>query len=275
MPIAAVLLLAAEVAHDLTRPDEQTRLVQRWDLPPFAVSQVALVSALGLSAVVGWLPATWWAVAGLWAVVGLRTRVASWALPAVPVALVAAAVAGPGWLTLGLGLTAVGCAVAATRTHDDVRTALQVVAAISVAGGWSSLAWWQSWDPETIAMTTAAVSGAALLGLAVGVRWLHLGEDWLAAGGAVPVVGEVTAALLLAADVPRSPARVVVALGLLATAIAVGLLARPLQQRWLRWATAASSLRRPYWREAGSLSIPRRRCCSPCPAPSRPCWPGA
>ena len=116
VPIAAVLLLAAEVAHDLTRPDEQTRLVQRWDLPPFAVSQVALVSALGLSAVVGWLPATWWAVAGLWAVVGLRTRVASWALPAVPVALVAAAVAGPGWLTLGLGLTAVGCALAATRT---------------------------------------------------------------------------------------------------------------------------------------------------------------
>ena len=94
----------------------------------------------------------------------------------------AAAVAGPGWLTLGLGITAVGCAVAATRTHGDVRTALQVVGAIAVAGWWASIAWWLSWDPETIAIATARGLGCALCSRwPSGIRWLHLGEDWLAA----------------------------------------------------------------------------------------------
>ena len=238
VPLAAALLVAAEVARDLTHPDDTTRFVQRWDLPPFAVAQVAAVGALGLSGIVGWIPATWWAVAALWALTGVRTRTASWLLPAVPVSLVAAAVAGPGWLTLALGITAVGCVVAATRTHGDIRTALQVVAALTVAGWWASTAWWLSWDPETIAIATALASGAALLALAVGIRWLHLGEDWYAAFAAVPVVGELTALALLATDVPRSPARLVVALGLTATATAAGLLARPLDERWLRWATA-------------------------------------
>jgi hypothetical protein len=237
--LAALLLAAAEAMHDLVPVDDRDRLERRWDLPPFVVGQAFAVLALTASAALGWVPATWLAVAALWAVTGIRLRSPWWFAAAVPTALVGATAIGPAWLCLGLALTAVSAVVAATRTVDGTRLAFQVVGATALAGTWATLGWWRAWDAETVVVATAAAAGIGLLLLAVGVRWLRLGLDWLAAFVAVPVLYEASAVLLMASpDVPRSPAWSVVAAALASTSAAVALLARPTGQDWLRWTAA-------------------------------------
>ena len=210
----------------------------RWNLPPLAVAGVLVAGALVDSLDKGWVPATWLGAAALTAVVGARLRSVPALAGAAALALVGAGAAGPGWLALAFGLSTVAAVVAAERGPDldgSTRNGFQILTAVTAACTWASVSWWQAWDAETLSISTAVVSGAAVILLAIGVRWLRLAQDWLAATMAVPLAGEATAlALLLQPEVPASPARLVVAASLAVAATAAGMLARPVRLPWLR-----------------------------------------
>ena len=87
-------------------------------------------------------------------------------------------------------------------------------------------------------VATAVASAAVVSVLAVATRWARLGLDWLATWVALPVVGLAFAAGELSSpEVPRSPARFVVAAALAVASVSVALLASPTGQDWLREAS--------------------------------------
>ena len=125
VPVVAVLLAAAELAHRVVptppsldvppRPDlppppgpsPQARALApveiRWDLPPFVVAHGLAALALVAALANGWVPATWIATGAIGLFVAGRLRAWPWAAGGVALVLVGAGVAGPGWLTLALG----------------------------------------------------------------------------------------------------------------------------------------------------------------------------
>jgi hypothetical protein len=163
-----------------------------------------------------------------------------WLREASMVLLVAAgALAGPGWLTLAFAVVSVGAVLAAVRSEGELRLFRQVVGVLAAGGAWCSLAWWQAWDLEQAVVATAVASAVVLLVLAVATRWARLGLDWLATWAGLPVVGMGFAAVALSSpEVPRSPARFVVAAALAVSSVSVALLASPTGQGWLRETSA-------------------------------------
>ena len=113
----------------------------------------------------------------LWPSAPLKTPV--WAVGGTLLVLVGAGVAGPAWLTLALGVLAVAATGAAVRSAGSARSALQFTGMAAAAGTWVSAVRWQGWDAEQTLVLTAVAAAVILAVLAVSVRWLRLGRDWL------------------------------------------------------------------------------------------------
>ena len=125
--------------------------------------------------------------------------------------------------------------VGAIRSKGEARLVLQLVGVVAAGGAWCSLVWWRGWDVEQTVVATAVASAVVLSVLAVATRWARLGLDWLATWVALPVVGLAFAAVELGSpEVPRSPARFVVAAALAVASVSAALLASPTGQDWLR-----------------------------------------
>ena len=248
VPLVAVLVGVAEVFTHLPAPPALAqpeagapavapwpRWLQRWDTAPFLVAHLVAFVALGAALHYGWVPATWCGTGAVALVVAARMRAWPWAVAGDALILGGALAAGPGWLALALAATSVASTVAATRTSGSTRSVLRVAGVGAAGGAWVSLGVWLGWSLDRAVTVTALVAAGVALALAVGVRLVGLGREWLVAWAVLPVVGVGFGVWgLTSVEVGRWPAGPSVALGLLGVAVLAGVSAAPLGVAWLR-----------------------------------------
>jgi hypothetical protein len=248
-PWTAALVLIALVVAGRRRSDDPWL---RWDLGLLVTAHGVAATALALAIATDAVVPTWSAFGALSLAYAVVRRRVEWAAAGAIVLLVAAANAGPGWLSLTLAASAVGAGVAAAIATGATRWILQALAAVSAAGAWGHFLEWRAW-PTPRAVVTTTVLGAALLILpALAYRARRLATDWTLTCwgvGVVAAVGATIAATEAAHHVmsPASPGAGLSsrAAGLVA-AVALGSIAFAL-------GTSAARLRAPWQREVSAV----------------------
>jgi len=230
VPWSAGLVALSEIVR---RSSPERDPWARWDIGPIVVGHGAAISALALAVPAVAIPPVWSACGFLAIALGAvrhsTTRAGTlWALGGSGLLLVAAAVAGPGWLALACSSATVVAIVAATRIASPLRRVLQGVAAVAAGASWWSFLDWTNWSTSRAAVTTSCLGAVLLLGPAVALRVRRLTEDWTFAAWAVGASGVAYAVVLASLPDVGMTARetgLLAAAALAAMSVAIGLTA--------------------------------------------------
>lgn len=229
-------LVALSVVLSLTATGRDPWL--RWDVAPLLIAHGVAFVALARAVDLAEVPVTWVGFGALALVLAALRRNVAWALGAAVLVNVGAAAAGSGWAALSLGATGVAAALLAARAVRPVRTALQLLAAGSMAGAWWQLLVWRRWDASADVWSTAATAATLLLAASVAVRWRRFAVDWLASSAALALAGFLVSSIVATDRLGAQSAKSVAAFGLATLAASSAIIARPLAAAWLRDASA-------------------------------------
>ena len=192
--------------------------VPRW--PPPLATAVLIVDAIALGPALRWRRfIAWGAAVILWFQVTYAVKI-EWGDPPMTLAL------------LVMSLLAIITARCATGT---VRPLLQTLGAIAAAAAWSSFLGWAALDTTKTVIVHSAISVAAVMALAPAMRWNRIRFDWPATWSWLPALwtlAAVNSAFLSDASVRIG--HLAAAFALAAWAVAIAMIARPLQQSFLR-----------------------------------------
>jgi hypothetical protein len=191
--LAALLVATAWVTERLGSRPTDVRL--RWDLPPLAVAHALAVVALLAPAETAVDPLTWSAAGLLSLAIAVWRRHRAWVEAGNLLLVIAASAAGPGWLTLALGATAVRGIVAAATTSGTVRVGYHAIGVGAAAAAWVQLALWQTWSVTTLVGTTALVFGALATGVGLGTWLGRVPRDWAIVWGGLAALGVLCAGI--------------------------------------------------------------------------------
>lgn len=253
----AVLVVASVVLNAAT---SERRWWARWDFPVAGVAHLTAIVAALVAVDTGTVDTNFAALGAiaLAGVVWLRRQVPlaiTYACIATALFLIAAAVAGPGWLSLVLAALSVAFSAVAARLQGVGRWMLQWSGALAGLAAWLAFATYLDLDPQSFVDATCMGSGALVLALAVLLRVRAVDRTWaitwggMAAGVAVVATMAPTAVSLggepslmgddVAAQLSVSAATVATALVL---AVACAIAAKPLVAGGLRYMAAVFAL---------------------------------
>lgn len=222
---------------------DSATVLERWDLPAVVVGLTSIATGVAIAPAHGQTAWTWFAAGGV-------AFVAAWWSRRVPFAVIgtvlvngAAIDAGHGWSALVLAASAAAAAGIAVKLSGQPRLIVQMCGVACTASAWGQLGWWAAWDITTWAVTTSLVGGAVACTFALATHYRRLERSWTLTWGGLGAVA-VAAAMPLAfnVDAHRLSAGLSLAVGTVAVAMALGLLAKPFDVGELRGAAVLVSL---------------------------------
>ena len=163
----------------------------RWDLPPLIVAHGVAVIALSRAVAIGSKEVTpaWVGFGILSLAVAAWRRNWAWAAAGVALSLTGAAAAGPVWMAIGLGSTAVASLTTAVFAEAVTRRALQAVGVAAAVAAWPEVVIAMGWTrAEAVTATSLASGGLALL-VGAGLAARRVGREWATVLAAPAVAG--------------------------------------------------------------------------------------
>ncbi|HEX9260599.1 MAG TPA: hypothetical protein VF855_13755, partial [Acidimicrobiales bacterium] len=235
--------LLAGVAFALDKVPRPHRVMRFDDLAVLGVGVATALLGVASAPSVDQLVATWLAAAALSLAIGTWRHELPWFVAAIGLADMAAADAGPGWLTLALAVTTACVGTAAARSENrQLRLALMVSSAGLAAGTWVSAGVWLEMSGSSAALATGAACAALAVGVAALLRRGSLAVDWSSVVLGLATLGVATTATYGSEAAELAEVAWAAAIGLAGLALAYGIVAEPLRLPAMRYASVGAGL---------------------------------
>ena len=203
LAVACAVLVVVSAA--LNAGTSERRWWARWDLPVAGVAHLTGVVAALLALDTGTVETTFAALGAIALAGAVWLRRQAWlavayACGSALLFLIAAAVAGPGWLALVLVALAAALSAAAVRVQGVGRWLLQWSGALAGLAAWLAFATYLELDPQPFVDATCLGAGALVLALAVLLRVRVLDRTWVITWGGI-AAGAALVATIVPAEV--------------------------------------------------------------------------